>query len=192
MKPKSRKVKIMRIHPSHIFQVPFTKKTMKNYKHIAKVFTNDCLFNTLTALGLRHPNISYHDSMKMYKIKGDGVRVDYAGDYISSVFDTDIQMIKHNRCKLSNITSKIKNGYATFICGAYDYKWAKGLTGHFFIIYKEKGRLYVCEPSHEIDWGLLEKSYLIREKLKFVYAYYNTNKIAAPLNKERMNNAIPF
>jgi len=186
LKPRSQ----IKMHPSHVFQVPFTKKTMKNYKRIAKVYTNDCLFNTLTALGLRHPNISYHDSMKMYKIQGDGVRVDYAGDYISSIFDTNIEMINHNRCKLSGITSKLKNGYATFICGAY--KWTKGITGHFFIIYKERGRLYICNPSRTIESGALEKSELIKEDLIRVYAYYNTNKIAAPLNKDRMNNAIPF
>lgn len=195
MKPRSRKSCLIKMYPNKLFQIPFTKKTMKNYKRIAKVYTNDCLFNTLTALGLRHPNISYHDSMKMYKIKGDGVRVDYAGDYISNIFDTNIEMVNHNRCKLSVVTSKLKNGYATFVCGAYHYKYKHNLshlTGHFFIIYKERGRLYVCNPSQTIESSALEKSHLINEELIRVYAYYNKNKIAAPLNKERMNNAIPF
>ena len=181
------------MYPNKLFQVPFTKKNIKNYKRIAKVYTNDCLFNTLSALGLRHPNICYHDSMKMNKIKGDGVRVDYAGDYISSIFDTDIEMIQHHRCKLSTITSRLKNGYATFICGGYGYKGSTKLRGHFFIIHKERGRLYICDPSRTIvDSGALEKSHLIDEDLIRVWAYYNTNEVAAPLNKERMNNAIPF
>ena len=190
---KTTKSCLIKMHPSHLFQVPFTKKTMKNYKRIAKVYTNDCLFNTLTTLGLRHPNISYQDSMKMYKIKGDGVRVDYAGDYISSIFDTEIEMIQHHRCKLSSITSNLKNGYATFVCGGYGYKWSTKIRGHFFIIHKERGRLYICDPSRTIvKSGALEKSDLIKEDLIRVCAYYNTNKIAASLNKERMNNAIPF
>jgi hypothetical protein len=190
---KTKKSCLIKMHPSHLFQVPFTK-TMKNYKRIAKVYTNDCLFNTLTALGLRHPNISYQDSMKMYKIKGDGVRVDYAGDYISSIFDTDIEMIQHHKRGLSYITSNLKNGYATFVCGGYDYKISKRLriVGHFFIIYKERGRLYICDPSRAMKTDALEKSDLIKEDLIRVCAYYNINQIAAPLNKERMNNAIPF
>ena len=182
----------IKMYPNKLFQIPFTKKNIKNYKNLAKVNTSDCLFKILNALGLRDQKICYHDSMKMYKIKGDGVRVDYAGDYISSIFDTDIEMIKENRCKLSGITSKLKNGYATFICGGY--KWSKRLrlVGHFFIIYKERGRLYVCNPSRIIKTGALEKSHLINEDLICVCAYYNTNEVAAPLNKERMNNAIPF
>jgi hypothetical protein len=103
-------------------------------------------------------------------------------------------MIQHHRCKLSSITSKLKNGYGTFVCGGYDYNYkiSKRLVGHFFIIYKERGRLYICDPSRVIKLGALEKSDLIKEHLIRVCAYYNTNKIAAPLNKERMNNAIPF
>lgn len=186
MKPR------IKLYPNKLFQIPFTKKNIKNYKRIAKIYTNDCLFNTLSALGLRHPNICYHDSMKMNEIKGDGVRVDYAGDYISSIFDTDIEMIQHNRSKLSSITSKLKNGYATFICGGY--KWSKRLrlVGHFFIIHKERGRLYICDQMQTIKSIALEKSRLINEDLIRVVAYYNTNKVAASLNKERMNNAIPF
>ena len=181
---------LIKMYPNKLFKIPFTKKTMKNYKRIAKVYANDCLFNTLTALGLRHPNISYHDSMKMYKIKGDGVRVDYAGDYISDIFDTDIEMIQHDKRGLSYITSKLKNGYATFVCGGY--KSLTKIRGHFFIIYKERGRLYICDQMNTIKSSALEKSHLIDEDLIRICAYYNTNEIAAPLNKERMNNAIPF
>ena len=187
MKPR------IKMYPNKLFQIPFTKKNIKNYKNLAKVNTSDCLFKTLNALGLRDQKICYHDSMKMYKIKGDGVRVDYAGDYISSIFDTDIEMIQENRCKLSGITSKLKNGYATFICGGYGYKWSTKIRGHFFIIHKERGRLYICDPSRTIvNSSALEKSHLIDEDLKIVVSYYNTNEVAAPLNKERMNNAIPF
>jgi len=187
MKPK------IKMYPNKLFQVPFTKKTIKNYKRIAKICTNDCLFNTLSALGLRHPNICYHDSMKMNKIKGQGVEVHDAGDYISSIFDTTIETSVKDRCKLSTITSKLKNGYATFICGGYGYKWADDISGHFFIIYKERGRLYICDPSRIIvKSGALEKSHLIDKDLKIVVSYCNINEVAAPLNKERMNNSIPF
>ena len=105
----------------HLFQIPFSKVQIKNYKHISPISTADCLFHALTALGLRHSAISYHDSMKMYKIKGDGVRVDYAGDYISSIFDTKIKMVEHRAYKLSDIISKLQNGYATLVCGGYDH-----------------------------------------------------------------------
>ena len=182
----------IKLYPNKLFQIPFTKKTMKNYKRIAKVYTNDCLFNTLNALGLRDPKISYHDSMKMYKIKGQGVEVHDAGEYISDIFDTNIETSVKDRCKLSTITSKLKNGYATFICGGYHYKWSDDISGHFFIIYKERGRLYICDQNQTIKSVALEKSHLIDEDLKIVVSYYNTNEVAAPLNKERMNNAIPF
>lgn len=184
-----RKVKL---YPNKLFQVPFTKKTMKNYKRIAKVFANDCLFNTLSALGLREPNICYHDSMKMNEIKGQGVEVHDAGEYISDIFDTNIETSVKDRCKLSTITSKLKNGYATFICGCYHYNWSDDISGHFFIIYKERGRLYICDQNQTIKTVALEKSRLINEDLIRVVAYYNTNKVAASLNKERMNNSIPF
>ena len=177
---------------NHLFQVPFTKGQIKNYKGISDVFTSDCLFHTLTSLGLRPASISYQDSMKMYKIKGDGVRVDHAGDYISSIFDTEIDMVKHICYKLSDLTSKLKNGYATIVCGAYEYGHRiKFLSGHFFIIYKENNEIYIYNPQYEKN-VIKTKSYLISKSLKFIYAYYNKNKIAAPLNKDRLNNAIPF
>ena len=183
----------IKLYPNKLFQIPFTKKTMKNYKRIAKVYTNDCLFNTLNALGLREPNICYHDSMKMKKIMGQGVEVHDAGEYISNIFDTNIETSVNDRCKLSTITSKLKNGYATFICGGYGYKWSTKVRGHFFIIHKERGRLYICDPSRKIvNSSALEKSDLIDEDLKIVVSYCNTNEVSAPLNKERMNNAIPF
>lgn len=66
------------------------------------------------------------------------------------------------------------------------------ISGHFFIIYKERGRLYICDQNQTIKTVALEKSRLINEDLIRVITYYNTNKVAASLNKERMNNAIPF
>jgi hypothetical protein len=62
------------------------------------------------------------------KIKGNGVRVDYAGDYISSIFDTEIKTVLHRGCKLSDIISKLENGHATFICGSYSPE-----RGHYYI-----------------------------------------------------------
>ena len=191
----------IRMSSNHLFQVPFTKIQIKNYKGISDVYTNDCLFHTLTSLGLRHPSISYQDSMKMYKIKGDGVRIDHAGDYISSIFDTEIDMVKHIGYKLSDLTSKLKNGYATIVCGAYEYGIIKKtIFGHFFIIYKEKNEIYIYNPQ---DKNSISKSYCqtkshqsqqshLIKSLKYIIAYYNKNKIAAPLNKDRLNNAIPF
>uniref|UniRef100_A0A6C0D158 Peptidase C39-like domain-containing protein n=1 Tax=viral metagenome TaxID=1070528 RepID=A0A6C0D158_9ZZZZ len=195
MKPIRSKV-MMRMYPSWLFQVPFTEKQRKEYKRISPILTHDCLFHVLTALGLRDANISYQDSMKMYKIKGDGVRVDDAGNYISNIFDTEIDMIKQKHYSLAYLTRQLKlflkNGHATFVCGAYKYHWQKSLHGHFFILYKEKGNLYVYDPSISTKCYPLHKSHLISNKLKFIYGYWNTNKVAAPLNKERINNAIPF
>ena len=189
--------KKVRMSSNHLFQIPFTKRQIKNYKGISDVYTNDCFFHTLTSLGLRHPSISYQDSMKMYKIKSDGVRIDHAGDYISSIFDTEIDMVKHIGYKLSDLTSKLKNGYATIVCGAYEYGIKKTIFGHFFIIYKEKNEIYIYNPQ---DRKSISKSYCqtkyyqshLIKSLKYIIAYYNKNKIAAPLNKDRLNNAIPF
>lgn len=182
----------IRMSSNHLFQVPFTKRQIKNYKGISDIYTNDCLFHTLTSLGLRYPSVSYQDSMKMYKTKGDGVRIDHAGDYISSIFDTEIDMVKHIGYKLSDLTSKLENGYATIVCGAYEYGIKKKtIFGHFFIIYKEKNEIYIYNPQYEKN-VIKTKSHLISKSLKYIIAYYNKNKIAAPLNKDRLNNAIPF
>lgn len=171
--------------PKHLFQVPLSKEQIKNYKHISPVFTSDCLFHVLTALGLRHSNISYHDSMKMHKIRGNGVIVNDAGDYISSIFDTKIKTVVHRGCKISDIISKLENGYATFVCGAYTYN------GHFFIIYKVNNEIYMYDPqSRSMNLKPIDDSY--KGGFKHIVAYYNTNRVAAPLNKDRMNNAIPF
>jgi hypothetical protein len=173
--------------PKYLFQIPFSKGQIKKYKHISPLYAADCLFHTLTALGLRHSAISYQDSMKMNKIKGDGVRVDYAGDYISSIFDTEIRTVVHRGDKLSDIISNLQNGYATFVCGVHT-----AYIGHFFIIYKENNEIYIYNPqSRRNQLNSISKSYLTRG-LKCVVAYYNTNHVAAPLNKDRMNNAIPF
>lgn len=180
---------------NHLFQVPFTKRQIKNYKGISDVYTSDCLFHTLTSLGLRHASISYQDSMKMYKIKGDGVCVDDARNYISSIFDTEINMVKHIGYKLSDLTSKLQNGYATIVCGAYEFGIRKKhIIGHFFIIYKENNKIYIYDPqdNNSISQSCCQtKSHLVKS-LKYIIAYYNKNKISAPLNKDRLNNAIPF
>jgi hypothetical protein len=130
--------------------------------------------------------------MKMHEIKGKGVRVDYAGDYISSLFDTEIKMVQHRGYKLSDIVSKLENGYATFVCGAYDIG-CEELSGHFFIIYKVNNEIYIYNPSTRYGQILkpIAESFHIKN-LKCIIAYYNTNRVAAPLNKYRMNNAIPF
>jgi hypothetical protein len=178
--------------PKHLFQVPFSKGQIKKYKHISPIFTADCLFHALTALELRQPSISYHDSMKMYEIKGDGIRVDYAGDYISSLFDTKIKMVEHRPYKLSEVISKLENGHATLVCGAYDHG-CKELSGHFFIIYKVNNEIYIYNPQSRYTPCLIPiaESYYVKN-LKCIIAYYNTNRVAAPLNKDRLNNAIPF
>ena len=106
MKPKLIPV-TMRIYPTYLFQVPFTEKQTKEYTRISPIFTNDCLFHVLTALRLRDTKISYQDSMKMYKIKGEGVRVDYAGNYISEIFDTEIDMIKQKHYSLAYLTRQL-------------------------------------------------------------------------------------
>jgi hypothetical protein len=188
---KDTNVMVKKMSSKHLFQIPFSKNQIKKYKHISDVFTMDCLFHALTALGLRHSVISYHDSMKMYKIKGDGVRVDYAGDYISSLFDTKIKMVEHRPYKLSDIISKLENGYATLVCGAYDHG-CKNLSGHFFIIYKVNNEIYIYNPQSRYKNlnPIAESSHI--KNLKCIIAYYNTNRIAAPLNKDRLNNAIPF
>jgi hypothetical protein len=190
MKAKTN-VMVKKMSPKHLFQIPFSKNQIKKYKHISDVFTMDCLFHTLTALGLRHSAISYHDSMKMYEIKGDGVRVDYAGDYISSLFDTKIKMVEHRPYKLSDIISKLENGYATLVCGAYDHG-CKNLSGHFFIIYKVNNEIYIYNPQSRYKNlnPIAESSHI--KNLKCIIAYYNTNRVAAQLNKDRLNNAIPF
>ncbi len=177
--------------PKHLFQIPFSKDQIKNYKLISAIYTMDCLFHTLTALGLRDSAISYQDSMKMYKIKGKGVRVDYAGEYISSLFDTEIKMIQHRGYKLSDIISKLQNNHATFVCGCYDIG-CKELSGHFFIIYKVNNEIYIYDPQNKYNnLNPIAESYRIKN-LKYIITYYNTNRIAAPLNKDRLNNAIPF
>lgn len=177
--------------PKHLFQVPLSKGQIKKYKHISPISTADCLFHALTALGLRHSEISYHDSMKMHKIKGDGIRLDYASDYILSLFDTKIKMVEHRAYTLSNIISKLENGYATLVCGWYDHG-CKNLTGHFFIIYKVNNKIYIYNPQTRCKnlKPIAESSHI--KNLKCIIAYYNTNRVAAPLNKDRLNNAIPF
>jgi len=179
-KPKKKvirmKIKNMKLAPTTLFQVPFHPEQIDRYKKISKYRCSDCLFQVLTALGLRHYKVSGQDSKKIYETHKPGVESNDAAKYLSTIFGTSIKRRIHESDKLR---SKLKNGYATFVCARY----AGTNSGHYFIIYKHDNIIRCYDPvigKNEIYTTICSKKYDIYS------SYHNAKKSESALIKSNM------
>ncbi len=208
------RIKDLCIPSNKLFQVPFKKEQIKRYKGISSCKTNDCFFQVMTVLGLRHYSVSRKDSLKIKKIKSQGVEVRDAAKYLSTIFNANIvpkYIIKHsisvkfpvyahifiprNKQPIDvqlNTYLDLENGYATFICALFvDNKSDKNPKGHFFIIYKENDKIYYYDQSEKHN---TKNIYNIIEKEGFVgfFIYYNESKESCLLMKDKITTSIPI
>jgi len=196
-KPKKKvirmKIKNMKLAPTTLFQVPFHPEQIDRYKKISKYRCSDCLFQVLTALGLRHYSVSKKDSRKIYKEKIKGVEVQQVAKYLSTIFDTPIKRkIYDDTENLPYL--KIKNGYATFICVSYIKEKKSGASGHFFIIYKHDRVIYCYDPCNGTNTRNINNIICERntKKLDMYASFHNVALSSSALNKNKMNVPISF
>lgn len=195
-KPKKKvrrmKIKHMKLAPSHLFQVPFHPEQIDRYKKISKYRCSDCLFQVLTALGLRHYTVSRKDSRKIYKEKINGVEVEDVSKYLSTIFETSIKRTFHNDAEILPYLH-LKNGYATFICISY-LKKDKSYGGHFFIIYKHDRVIYCYDPCHGTNTRNINNIIDQRntKKIDRYVSFHNSLMNPASLNKNKINVPISY
>ena len=193
-KPKKKvrrmKIKHMKLAPTNLFQVPFHPEQIDRYKKISKYRCSDCLFQVLTALGLRHYTVSRKDSRKIYKEKINGVEVQDVANYLSSIFDTTITRNIYDDEILPYLN--IKNGYATFVCISYLKK--DKLHGHFFIIYKHERVIYCYDPCNGTNTRNINNIIDQRntKKIDRYVTFHNILKNEISLNKNKMNIPISY
>uniref|UniRef100_A0A6C0D519 Uncharacterized protein n=1 Tax=viral metagenome TaxID=1070528 RepID=A0A6C0D519_9ZZZZ len=233
-----------RLAPTHLFQIPFTRDSIKEYKPLSYE-CNNCVIQTLTAMKMRDPRISQIDTRNIYHSNSRGISSQTIINYLSNLFDTKFKEVCHKAYKLSDL--KIKNGYGTCISITFYNKYnveskLKDLSqikkrlrqiskmkytrntnklykkeinmkkytenhiffcenrkrqmensmknGHMVILYKENDILYFYDPCNGKTKPIHEN--IFYHDVKFISVYYNENKIAAPLIKERMNNTIKY
>jgi hypothetical protein len=192
-KPKKKvvrmKIKNMKLAPTSLFQVPFNPEQIDRYKKISKYRCNDCLFQVLTALGLRHYTISRKDSRKIYKKQIVGVEVQDVANYLSTVFETTI---KRNIYEDTDILPylHLKNGYATFVCVSY-LKKNKTRAGHFFIIYKHDRVIYCYDPCDGTNTRNIN-NIMDSTKIDRYVSFHNSLMTPASLNKNKINAPISY
>lgn len=176
---------------SKLFQIPFTKNQIKNYKGISKNHVGDCVIQALTVLRLRDKKVSSEDSKRMYQMyKGtnDGVYDKDISNYISTIFNTKITL---NMTPIFDLSS-LKDGYATILAVGYKTKRQRRLDGHCFISYKENDVVYFYDPpSRKITCNINDIMMLCKTKkfnnytffynVKLKEATLNINKIVAPI-----------
>jgi hypothetical protein len=196
-KPKKKvirmKIKNIKTAPTDLFQVPFDPEQIDRYKKISKYRCSDCLFQVLTALGLRHYTVSRKDSRKIYKEKIDGVEVQDVANYLSTIFETTIKRTIHDDTEILPYLN-IKNGYATFVCISYSKKENKPQRGHFFIIYKHDRVIYCYDPcngtnTRNINNIIDERN---RKKIDRYVTFHNIMKNETSLNKNKINTNIHY
>lgn len=205
------RIKPICLSSNTLFQVPFTSEYVKRYKQFNNG-CNDCLFQVLTALGLRHYSVSKKDSRKILIKKSKGVEVHDAAKYLSTIFGANIQTIHVNpfnrtleKEKLTKKTEKeqeltnqslasfvkLENGYGTFVCGVYYHALSESFRGHFFIIHKENDKLYYFDQSTGNHSKEVSKMFGTRTKFVSFWAYQNLSKeTKCVLNKEKINEEI--
>lgn len=150
---------------------------------------------------MRHYIVSKEDSRKIYKRNKSGVEVNNAAKYVSTIFGTPIVTSIDE-----NINLKIKNGYATFVCGAYlpknnldqnGHSHGHG-HGHFFIVYKQNNVIYYYDPQSCMNTSDLnifsEKMLKHKSKDKFdcFVSYHNIYRVNAMLIKSKMITQIHY
>jgi len=178
-----------------LFQIPFTLKQFDKYKKLTKYKCCDCLFNVLTALKLRNYFASKVDSMKIYKEEIIGVEVKDVANYLSTIFDGNIQV--NYREIYPNFDIDLKEGYATFVC--FDF-WNIFLPfsyfsyGHFFIIYKKNNTIYYYDPSrckNRIRQNINDYYTWYRYSKNYI-TYENTLQKKGNLIKTKLSTTIPY
>ena len=88
------RIKNICIPSNKLFQVPFKTEQIKRYKGISdSCITNDCFFQVMTVLGLRHYSLSRKDSLRVKKTKSSGVETRYAAVYLSLIFNATILLL---------------------------------------------------------------------------------------------------
>jgi hypothetical protein len=175
------KIKNIKIAPTDLFQVPFKPEQIDRYKPISE-YGYDCLFQVLTALGLRHYKVSEQDSKKMYEKQKNGVEANDAAKYLSTIFGTPIERRIHE--SKHKPYSKMKNGYATFVCAKYTGPTS---SGHYFIVYKHNDMIYCYDPCSGNNQTYDNICYQNGYKTYDIYAsYHNAKKSESMLIKSKM------
>lgn len=142
----------------------------------------------LTALGLRHYKVSGQDSKKLYETRKTGVEANDAAKYLSTIFGTPIKRKIHD--SKQKPYSKLKNGYATFVCGRYA---ATKCTGHYFIVYKHNDIIYCYDPvAHKNEPYTNICYHNDRQKYDIYASYHNLKKSDSMLIKSKMITRIRY
>lgn len=175
------KIKHTKLAPTDLFQVPFKSEQIDRYKPISKYRWYDCLFQVLTALGLRHYKVSGQDSKKMYETQNTGVEANDAAKYLSTIFATPIKRKIHESREKSY--SKLKNGYATFVCARYA---GTKCSGHYFIVYKCNDIIYCYDPVANKNEPYKNICYQGYKKYDIYASYHNSKKSESMLIKSKM------
>ena len=209
------KIKDICIPSNKVFQVPFKKEQIDRYKGINDFDTNDCFFQVMTVLGLRHYSVSKKDSLKIKKLKSSGVETREAAKYLSTIFNSNIVPKDVISKEISDVYSSykdvyvprtsepihkqlismldLKNGYATFICGQTCPIGSTNVVGHYFIIYKENDTIYYYDQSSDFITKDVYKI-LGTKKKPFVgfFFYYNQGQEKCMLLKDKIKIDIPI
>lgn len=175
------KIKNIKLAQTHLFQVPFKPEQIDRYKPISKYRCYDCLFQVLTALGLRHYKVSGQDSKKMYETQNTGVEANDAAKYLSTIFATPIKRKIHESREKSY--SKLKNGYATFVCARYA---GTKVSGHYFIVYKHNDIIYCYDPYVGKNSAYDNICYQGYKNYDIYASYHNSKKSDSMLIKSKM------
>lgn len=184
---------ILKMAKTELFQIPFTKNQIKNYKGISKIRVGDCVIQALTVLGLRDKKVSREDSKRMYQMyKGTndgGVYDKDISKYLSFIFNTNIKDKIVNNIDVSFL----KDGYATILAVGYKKnKTQKLLNGHCFISYKDNGIVYFYDPPNRKNTRNIKdimnlcktkifNNYTLFHNIKLKEATLKLNKIVAPI-----------
>jgi len=209
------KIKDICIPSNKVFQVPFKKEQIDRYKGINHFYTNDCFFQAMTVLGLRHYSVSKKDSLKIRKNNSYGVETRDAATYLSTIFNTtivpkdvttkeiyefysiykDLYVPRTSEPihKQLNSMVDLENGYATFICGQTCPVGSTSVTGHYFIIYKENDTIYYYDQCDDLITKDVYKI-LGTKSSPFIgfFLYYNQGKKKCMLLKDQIKIDVPI
>jgi hypothetical protein len=209
------KIKDLCIPSNKVFQVPFKKEQIDRYKGINDFYTNDCFFQVMTVLGLRHYTVSKKDSLKIKKSKSYGVETRDAAKYLSTIFNATIVPKDVTTQKINDFYSNyndiyvprtsepihkqlismldLENGYATFICGQTCPIDSTSVSGHYFIIYKENNTIYYYDQSSDFITKDVYKI-LGTKHNPFIgfFIYYNESKEKCILLKDKIKIEVPI
>lgn len=209
------KIKDLCIPSNKVFQVPFKKEQIDRYKGINDFYTNDCFFQVMTVLGLRHYSVSKKDSLKIRKNNSYGIETRNAAKYLSTIFNTTIVPKNVTTKELNEFYSiykdvyvprtsepiheqlismlDLQNGYATFICGETCPIGSTSVTGHYFIIYKENDTIYYYDQSSDfVTKNVYKILGTITAPFIGFFLYYNQGKEKCMLLKDKIKINVPI